>query len=266
MYAHKASDKLISRGKILNKRQISHIHYHDAHELYYMLSGGTTYFIGDEIYSIEKGNFVYIPKGILHKTDNENCPNNERILLSFSEDIFTPETLPLLRELEQSHVIYIPDNHLPILEELLLKIEKEYESNQPHKNLLINLYIFELLTLISRYKQERPSRIHESDKIIYTISEYISNHFDQDLSLESLSTMFAISESYLSRKFKAVAGIGLNKYITYVRITNAEKMLKEGNLSITEVAEKCGYNDSNYFSLVFKKIKGITPFRLAKHS
>jgi AraC family L-rhamnose operon transcriptional activator RhaR/AraC family L-rhamnose operon regulatory protein RhaS len=59
-------------------------------------------------------------------------------------------------------------------------------------------------------------------------------------------------------------GIGINEYITYVRITNAEKILRETNLSVTQVADCCGYTDSNYFSTVFKHIKGIPPQRYRK--
>ena len=73
-----------------------------------------------------------------------------------------------------------------------------------------------------------------------------------------------MSESHLSRKFKAHTGIGINEYITYVRITNAEKLLRETELSVTEVADQCGYSDSNYFSTVFKRIKGITPQKCRK--
>ena len=130
MNAVKTADKLISRCKYNNTRHICNIHYHESHELYYMLSGGTTYFIGDEIYSIEKGNFVFIPKGILHKTDNENSPSNERILINFHEDILPPEALPLLQELEKSCVIYIPDNYLRGKNKIIDELKKRQETVQ----------------------------------------------------------------------------------------------------------------------------------------
>ena len=79
-----------------------------------------------------------------------------------------------------------------------------------------------------------------------------------------LSKKFALSESFLSRKFKAVAGMGLNEFITSVRIHNAEQLLAKGEYSVTRVAEMCGYSDSNYFASVFKKIKGTTPVRFAR--
>lgn len=258
-----AKDRMVSRNKVKRKRYVSSIHYHEEYELYYMLDGSTTYFIGSEIYSIEKGNFVFIPRGIPHNTDSKNCHSNERILLSFSGDIFDHKTRPLLEALCEHRVIYVPDAHLPQLEEILFKLEAEYA--QEEQSLLLDIYILELLALLCRYRCDRKAHIQESDKIVYTISDYIRSNFEQDITLEQLCKTFAISEGYLSRKFKAVSGIGLNQYITYVRISHAEKLLSESDLSVTEIAERCGFNGSNYFTSVFKKIKGMTPLMYKKY-
>ena len=72
-------EKMVSRGKVVRKHQISPPHCHDTYELYYMLKGRTTYFIEDKIYSVDTGNFVFIPRLLIHNTDNENCKTNERL-------------------------------------------------------------------------------------------------------------------------------------------------------------------------------------------
>ncbi len=259
-----ARDKRVSRNKVMRKRQICAIHYHEEYELYYMLDGKTTYFIGDEIFCIEKGNFVCIPPEILHMTDSRECMRNERILLHFREELFDEKTASLLEALSSLRVIYIPDHYLPILEELLFKIEAEFNQNEKGKEILLDLYILELLTLLCRYRCAQKANIKESDTIIYRISEYIRDNFERDITLQSLSKTFAVSQGYLSRKFKAVTGMGLNQYITYERIANGERLLRETGRSVTEVAELCGYNDSNYFATVFKKMKGVTPLKYRK--
>ena len=63
----------------------------------------------------------------------------------------------------------------------------------------------------------------------------------------------------LSKQFKSVMGIGFNEYINIVRVTASEKLLLSTNAPITQIAMDCGFNDSNYYAAVFKKIKGITP-------
>lgn len=260
----KAKDPLVSRNKVANKHQASNPHWHDTYELYYMLSGRTTYFIEDEIYSVEKGNFVFIPKGLIHKTDNENCKSNERLLVSFEESFFEGKGCDLKEYLMPQRIIHIPENHIPELEELMFRIEGEFKKNERGKEFLLELYIQTLLLLICRYQYHQPMKIRESDEIVYTISEYIKQNFESEISLGELSRIFSVSEGYLSRKFRQVTGIGVNQYITFVRISTGERLLKEGNLSVTEVANCCGYNDSNYFAAVFKKIKGITPLRYKK--
>lgn len=252
-------DKTVSRSKIIKPGGMGLPHYHEEYELYYMLRGSTTYFIGDEIYSVEKGNFVFIPKWLQHKTDYGDGIYSERILISFHESILSEKIRGLLNELSKTRIHYVSDKYLPILEELLFKLEEEFYQEKEGNGLLLDLYIQELLVLLVRYRKESSANINTSDRIVYVISEYISSNFGQEISLEKLGQQFAISESYLSRKFKSVTGMGLNEYVTYVRIANAERMLRDTGMSVTQIAEDCGFNGSNYFSSVFKRVKGMTP-------
>lgn len=258
------TDPAFSQEKVLNKRKISAIHYHEHHhELYYLIDGTTKYFVGDEIFLMKKGNFIFIPKGMLHKTDSEECLHNERILISFDDSVFTESTKFLLDELTLSKLSYIPDKNRYKLEEILNLLKKEYDRPDEYSKNLQKLYTVELLTLICRYRRNFTPKVSEADKIVFEISDYIRNSYHENISLKALSEKFAVSESHLSRKFKEVSGTGINEYITSVRIMNAEILLKENKHSITEIANKCGFNDSNYFSTVFKRIKGITPLKFA---
>ena len=53
-----------------NRRKSTGVHFHDEHEIYYLVNGNTKYFIGDKIFQVESGNFVIIPAGVNHKTDS----------------------------------------------------------------------------------------------------------------------------------------------------------------------------------------------------
>ncbi|MFQ9799092.1 MAG: AraC family ligand binding domain-containing protein [Clostridia bacterium] len=54
---------LFSHNKVTNQRKITGIHCHSSYELYYLRNGETKYFVGDEIFHLEPGNFIMIPKG-----------------------------------------------------------------------------------------------------------------------------------------------------------------------------------------------------------
>ncbi len=256
-------NSIVSRNK-LSSHVTFGMHCHNEHELYYMLEGKTTFFIGDEIYNIDKGMFVYIPKGIYHRTDNENCHNNERILVSFDDRAITGKALAVPDELKDTRVITVPESKLSVLEEILFKIENEFKSGKKHHEVLMDIYILELMTLLCRYKLDIAIEYNDANAIIQDVSGYIASNYSSDLSLSALSKKFSLSEGYLSRKFKMITGMGLNEYITYIRIMNAEKIFKSEKISVTDVAERCGFNDSNYFSTVFKKTLGITPLKFAK--
>lgn len=262
--AIKISDSLISRDRTINRRKSCEVHYHEEHELYYLQEGRTTYFIDNEIYSVEKGDFVFVAKGVLHRTDSGDCRKNSRILLNFPDSIFDGNGQQLYSELCKYPVICVPKDKEAELEEQFLKIEREYQSSEKYRELLIHSYIVELLYQLCRYQCQRKKVIRDSDQIIYEITAYIGENYSQDISLQKIGEQFAISESYLSRKFKAVTGIGINRYITFVRISNAEKILRKGGISVAEAARSCGYNDSNYFSVIFRKIKGVTPFQMLR--
>lgn len=257
-------DPPISYDKVTNRRKVSQVHYHYQHELYYLVSGETKYFVADDIFHLGTGDFIFVPKETLHKTDSESCLHNERILLSFEDDVFTEELRPILAELSQCKLIHIPANKAYQVEELLRRLQREFERDDAYRDIMTTLHIRELLTMLCRLKYDYVPQITEAERLIGDVTEFIRNNYSQELSLSVLSRRFALSEGCLSRKFKAVTGMGINEYITNVRIHNAVQILSRGGLSITEVAERCGFSDSNYFASVFKKYKGTTPLKFSK--
>ena len=96
-------------------------------------------------------------------------------------------------------------------------------------------------------------------RIIQSAARFISENFTKPLNLNDIAKLHAMSPAHFSRQFKKITGVGLSEYINITRVTAAEKLLLNTDMQITRIAEECGFNDSNYFAAVFKKIKGITP-------
>ncbi len=257
-------DPPISYDKVINRRKVSQTHFHYQHELYYLISGETKYFVGDDIFHLHPGDFIFVPREVIHKTDSESCLQNERILLSFEDSVFSSEYRQILEELSRLKLIHISPNKRYQAEELLQKLEKESKRTDGYREHLTKLYILELLTLLCRHKSTQILPETESEKQISAVTEFIRSSYGQELSLSTLSRRFGLSESCLCRKFKSVTGMGLNEYITNVRIHNAAQLLSSGEHTVTEVANRCGYADSNYFASVFKKIKGTTPLKFSR--
>ena len=95
---------------------------------------------------------------------------------------------------------------------------------------------------------------------------YIKKNFSSDIRLSTLASLSSVCPEHLSRIFKKETGFGISEYLTMVRLQNARRLLREEpKISIAEVALRCGYNDSNYFSEQFKKHHGTSPLAYRKH-
>jgi AraC-like DNA-binding protein len=88
-------------------------------------------------------------------------------------------------------------------------------------------------------------------------TEYIADNYQQDIRLPSLCGYVGLSRSQLYRVFMEVFHMSPNRYITEYRIEQASRLLKTA-LTVSEVANSVGFSDSLYFSIIFKKIKGIS--------
>ncbi len=89
--------------------------------------------------------------------------------------------------------------------------------------------------------------------------KYITANYKNDISIKTAADSLFISESYLSRLFKSEVGQTFGDYLTYYRIKMACKLLESPNVKIYSVANLIGYRDQRYFSVIFKKLVGLTP-------
>ncbi|MCD8106174.1 MAG: response regulator [Lachnospiraceae bacterium] len=91
------------------------------------------------------------------------------------------------------------------------------------------------------------------------LEKYMRGHIGEDLTLCALSEKVHLNASYLSRRYKELAGRTLSEAILEMRMEAACDMLQNTNLKISEVANRCGYESVPSFTRVFKKMKGVTP-------
>lgn len=94
------------------------------------------------------------------------------------------------------------------------------------------------------------------------IKKYLDDHFtDHNFSLENMSKELSYNKKYISYIFKKHFGIGIVEHLNTVRVQNACTMIEQGFTSVTDIADRCGYSDAQYFSKIFKTKMGIAPSR-----
>ena len=236
-------------------------HIHDFYEIYYLVKGEMHYLIEDELFNVTSGDIVFVPRGIIHNTTYDDC-DTERILINFSENYVSEDILLYCFE---KRIITLPSGMRFDIENLLGKLEREYLSKDMYSERLVRQYLNEILIYLARIEipSESKKPLDGNAVVIQNAVKYINENYASDLTLSDVASEFALSKSFFSRKFKQISGFGFNEYLTLVRISHAEKLLAQTELSVTEAALECGFNDSSYFAAVFKKFSGTTPYKYA---
>ncbi|AZN43155.1 AraC family transcriptional regulator [Paenibacillus albus] len=105
--------------------------------------------------------------------------------------------------------------------------------------------------------------------IVSRIKQIIAEQYrDPNLNLSLLAEEFQMSHVYLGRIFKESTGQSVVEHITSVRMEHVKRLLDETSMTTREIVEQCGWEDSNYFYILFKKHFGIplSQYRLMRKS
>lgn len=94
---------------------------------------------------------------------------------------------------------------------------------------------------------------------INDVVKYVNRHYAEDITLKDICDALSCSRSSISHTFKKQTGKSFREYLISVRIQSAKSLLRYSKLSITEISHAVGFNDSNYFSFVFKSHTGENP-------
>lgn len=114
--------------------------------------------------------------------------------------------------------------------------------------------LFERLCGMLQVRSAQPLSLYVRQAV-----QYIQTHFCEDISLSSAAEEVHVTPVYLSHLFKQELGIGFSEYLMQVRMKRAQLLLRQGKLSLRQVASGCGFQNYTYFLKAFKKQTGRTP-------
>lgn len=247
-------------------------HFHDYYEIYYLYSGRRKFFINDTIYNINKGEFILLKRGDLHQTTFDSNQTHERCVINFTSNYLNN----LFQTFDRSTImscfafphIHIPYSRRDYVEELLFHLLQEHSQDDDFSKYLKQKHFEELIIFLIRYQEyvnHNKEDITVEDETIQSAARYICKNYDKEIMLEQTAATFGMSPTYFSKKFKKITGFGFKEYLIHVRLKEACELLLNTDEAITEIALKCGFNDSNYFGDTFKRVKGIPPSRYRKN-
>ncbi|WP_200897004.1 AraC family transcriptional regulator [Pelosinus fermentans] len=251
------------------------IHIHDCYEIYYSISGGKQFLIDNRFYDINLGDLFIINQFESHYLTQINNMVHERIIISIYPD-FLKEISTIKTDLsycftERNQVF----NHRISLNKkqqyrFLYFIGKITTLNEFGSDILDRVAFMEMMVMINslfinNHSLEIADSNFQYNQQVQEILTYINQHITEAITVEHLAEQFYISTSYICRIFKATTGTTINKYINARRITIAKTLLTMG-LGVSEVCEKCGFNDYSNFLKSFTKAVGISPKKYGQYS
>jgi AraC-like DNA-binding protein len=102
--------------------------------------------------------------------------------------------------------------------------------------------------------------------IIYKAIEYIKRNYAEKLTLQQIADHLFISRQYFCKIFKAETSQTPIGYVTFVRIEESKKLLRDSSINIIDIPERVGFENQSYFTKIFKKEAGVTPARYRREN
>lgn len=208
------------------------------------LSGCGHFVTENEKYSVKKGDLLYIP---MTASYSQSTSGEGVIAIHFIN--YTANRSNKIEKITMSNTEEIENI---ILEMYRIWTEKKQGYKYKCTSLLYNI-LYMTNNQNSVHSQNTSSSIKEA-------VNYIHTHFrNGDLSVSSLASMSAMSETYFRKIFKKTYSMSPSQYIINLRLEYSSQLLQSHLYSISEVSEKSGFNDVKYFSRIFKKTFGLSP-------
>lgn len=246
-------------------------HSHNQYEMYYLITGERRYFIKDRVYRIKKGDLVFIPKYVHHRTAFAGTLQHQRIVMNFNDTFLEHawakgSSFNLLKLFQTPFpTLRLKEEDRKYVEALYYRSITEMKERSAGFEMCLKAIAVELLVHLARcmdkYVEVATPVDSPLQQKITEISNYIQAHYSQPLTLTHLSETFYISPYYLSRVFKENSGFSFTEYVNHVRIKEAQRLLRETNWKIVRIAESVGFDSFAYFGRVFKDTVHLSPMQ-----
>lgn len=242
-------------------------HWHKPMEIIYAIDQDYEVFCADQPYKIGANEFLLIAPGVLH-----SMPAQEGRRLFLQVDISFLHNMAGMNSLltMMAPALALSEEKIPRVYPKIISLFEEiqsiYTQEAPLSEPLIYARLLEFLVLIGR--QIGPARTILTSNLkkqeAYTLMmmdlcDYLSDHCDENITLEGISEDKGFSKYHFSRLFKQFTGYTFYRYLNHKRIEKAEKLLMDDVLRVSDIALSCGFNNLSGFIRMFKKIKGCTP-------
>lgn len=242
-------------------------HKQFCYEISYIVSGRGSFYMNKEKYTIQAGDIILNLPEELHDCRADQGQPFRYFYVGFYFDIDLDEDhiyFPIKKMFDQTQKCV--EQNKQGIDVPFMGIFNEFINLKGFSWSMIESYLRQIIVLTHRSLFDSLSasyspgmKSEESKNIVYEVINYIDINWHQITDLTQISNEMNYSYSYLSHIFSKEAGMTMINYYNHKRFEKAVEWLKEGEFTVTQIAEKLQYQSIHTFSKAFRKKFGISP-------
>ncbi len=239
-------------------------HYHDGHQLLYIVAGEAEITVGGECAPVMGGTLLLFSRFEEHSILVRGETYRRYSVRISSEFLDNPENELLFSLLVNRAKGFCrairTEDHAAFVETLFARITSEFSSSSFFREEMLEALLKELLIVICRMIPEEmlPAQ-DENAQLVYRLQKRLESGYRESLTLSGLAAELHVSISHLSHLFKEITGGSVMEYLFVCRMHAAKKYLATTEMPIGEIVRLCGFSDDSNFSRNFKQRTGMTP-------
>ena len=129
-----------------------------------------------------------------------------------------------------------------------------------------NQLIDELFIIVTRHLTKQNNRARDFPKVFMQLEQALRQNLSHQWTVEEMAAIAGMGTTLFNEKVKSYTGFTPLNYLINIRISEAIKLLKKKDVSITDIALDTGFYSSQHFSTTFKKLTGYTPSEFRKNN
>ncbi len=250
-----------------------HPHGHAFEELVIIVDGWGHHRVGEFDYEIRAGEIFVLSKKMTHHYPDARNLSLINVLFDSAALDFVDwdlgeipgyhalfEIEPRMRWIGQfRNRLRLDMDELSGVTAMVQEIENELETRRKGYRFLALAHFRRLVAFLSRRYSDTPdTRLNGAVQLSRVLS-YIEQHYAELIDVATLCRIGRLSRSSLMRKFRAVTGNSPTDYLIRYRIGQAQRLLRNTHLSVSEIGLATGFCDGNYFTRQFRRITGMPP-------
>lgn len=247
------------------------IHWHYAIEIIYVLKGTLEVYINSVKYEIHQGQLEIINVDEVHHLHSKE---NNKILIFHIDPYFFEKYYSDIKNMffytkssslhSQSSEEY--DELRTYLSRILCEVvQKQEDYDEEIENLLVKL-LYHLINNFNYLIYEKEELKDDANQLqrYHSISKYIFNNYNNNITLKDIANNEFLSPQYLSHEIKYATGYSFTDLINLTRVEESIKLLLDTDKTISEISEEVGFSHTRYFNKNFKLHYKVTPLQFRK--